>query len=308
MSDFPLFPEQASTVAWQVDLIYFTLVALSIFFSVAVAAAIVFFALRYRQGADVDRSHPLIEHTKLELTWSIIPFIMAMGVFGWAAMVFVDIKTPPADATEIYIIGKQWMWQAQHPSGKREINQLHIPIDTPVKLIMTSQDVIHDFYIPVFRVKQDVVPGRYTTLWFQATKTGEFHLFCAEYCGTEHSAMVGTVVVMEQSEFKNWLGGGSSDEPLAVAGERLFTENGCITCHSGEPGAIGPPISNVSIFGTEVEFADGSTGTVDEAYLRESILDPQAKVVAGYAPVMPSYDGQLSEQSLLQLIEFLKTK
>lgn len=309
MSDFPLFPEQASTVAWQVDLIYFTLVALSVFFSVAVAAAIVFFALRYRKGADVDRSHPLTENTKLELTWSIIPFIMAMGVFGWAATVFVNIKTPPVDAMEVYVIGKQWMWHAQHPSGKSEINQLHIPVDTPVKLIMTSQDVIHDFFIPAFRVKQDVVPGRYTTLWFQATKTGEYHLFCAEYCGTEHSAMVGSVVVMEQGEYRAWLGGGgSSEEPLAVVGERLFTQNGCISCHSGQTGAIGPPIATTSLFGAEREFADGSTGTVDEAYIRESILNPQAKVVAGYPPVMPSYDGQLSEQSLLQLIEYIKSK
>ncbi|MCB0165783.1 MAG: cytochrome c oxidase subunit II [Anaerolineae bacterium] len=309
MSDFPLFPEQASTVAWQVDLIYFTLVALSVFFSVAVAAAIVFFALRYRKGADVDRSHPLTENTKLELTWSIIPFIMAMGVFGWAATVFVNIKTPPVDAMEVYVIGKQWMWHAQHPSGKSEINQLHIPVNTPVKLIMTSQDVIHDFFIPAFRVKQDVVPGRYTTLWFEATKTGEYHLFCAEYCGTEHSAMVGSVVVLEQAEYKTWLGGGgASEEPLAVAGERLFTENGCISCHSGQTGAIGPPIATTSLFGAEREFADGSTGTVDEAYIRESILNPQAKVVSGYPPVMPSYDGQLSEQSLLQLIEYIKSK
>ncbi|MCB0193231.1 MAG: cytochrome c oxidase subunit II [Anaerolineae bacterium] len=308
MQDFPIFPDQASTVAWQVDAIYFTLVALSVFFSIAIAAAITFFAIRYRKGNNVDRSNPMEENTVLELSWSIIPFILAMGVFGWSAVVFITIRTPPVDAVEVYVIGKQWMWHAQHPSGKSEINELHVPVDTPVKLIMTSQDVIHDFFIPAFRVKQDVVPGRYSMLWFEATKPGEYHLFCAEYCGTEHSVMVGTVTVLEQAEYENWIGGDAADEPLAVAGERLFTENGCISCHNGEPGAIGPPIANETIFGETREFEDGTSLTVDEAYIRDSILNPQAHIVAGYAPVMPSFDGQLSEQSLLQLIEYIKTQ
>lgn len=308
MQDFPLFPDQASTVAWQVDAIYFTLVALSVFFSVAVAGAIIFFAIRYRKEADVDRSNPITENTALELTWSFIPFVLAMGIFGWSAAVFITMRTPPEDAVEVYVIGKQWMWHAQHPSGKSEINELHVPVDTPVKIIMTSQDVIHNFFIPAFRVKQDAVPGRYTMLWFEATKTGEYHLFCAEYCGTEHAAMVGTVTVLEQNEYESWLGGegDTAGEPLAVAGERVFNENGCTSCHAGGAAAIGPTIVGNSTFDQMREFTDGSTAIIDEAYIRESILNPQAKIVAGYSPVMPSYDGQLSEQTLVQLIEYIK--
>lgn len=307
MSDFPLFLEQASTLASQVDAIFFVLTALSVFFSVAVAGAIIFFALRYREGADVDRTDPLMDHTRLELTWSIIPFIMAMGVFAWAATVYVNMKTPPANAVEVYVIGKQWMWHAQHPSGKSEINQLHVPINTPVKVILTSQDVIHDFFIPAFRIKQDAVPGRYTTLWFEATKPGEYHLFCAEYCGTEHSLMGGSVFAMEQTAYENWIRGDSdtTGQSLSQAGEQLFQQRGCISCHSGEPNARGPALAG--IFGETVELQDGSTVTVDESYLRESILNPQAKIVAGYAPIMPTYEGQISEQGLVQLIEYIKS-
>jgi len=305
MRDFPFFPEQASTIAVQIDAIYFVLIGLSVAFAVPVAIAIIFFAIRYRQGKQVDRSNPLHESLKIELAWSFIPFVLGMSSFRWGAYVYYQYSAPPADTMDIYIIGKQWMWQAQHPSGKSEINDLHIPVDQPVKLIMTSQDVIHSYYIPAFRIKQDVLPGRYTTLWFEATKPGEYHLFCAEYCGTEHSRMGGTVYVMEQLEYQRWLGDSVSSEPLDLAGARLFEQQGCKSCHSGQPNALGPSLSG--IFGEEVELQDGQTVVVDEAYLRESIVNPQARLVSGYAAIMPTYEGIISEEGLLQLVAYIKS-
>ncbi len=304
MWDFPLFPEQASTFATQIDAIFYVLVGLSVFFGLGVAGFIVFFAIRYREGKDVNRDKILTEDTKLEITWSFIPFVLAMGIFGWAAVVFFNLQTIPDDALEIYVIGKQWMWHAQHPSGKSEINELHVPVNQPVKLIMTSQDVIHNFYVPAFRVKRDVVPGRYSEMWFEATQTGEFHLFCAEYCGTEHAKMGGTVVVMEQVEYENWLGGGAG-ESLADLGEQLFNQRGCVSCHQANDGGRGPSL--VGIFGETRQFADGSTGVVDEAYLRSSILNPQAQIVAGYDPIMPTYEGIIDEAGLLQLVAYIKS-
>jgi len=305
MWDFPFFPEQASTFAGQVDAIFFVLMALSFVFGLPVAGLIVFFAIRYREGTDVNRTKLITEDLRLELSWSLIPFVLSLGVFGWAAVVYFDVMQPPPGTHDIYVIGKQWMWHSQHPTGKSEINALHIPVDQPVKLIMTSQDVIHDFYIPAFRVKQDVLPGRYVTMWFEATEPGEYHLFCAEFCGTEHSKMIGTVTVMEQIEYERWLAG-DSGEPLAVVGERLFQERGCASCHGVEAeGDRGPSL--VGLFGSEVSLQDGRSVTADEAYLRESIVNPQAKVVAGFQPIMPTYEGQISEEGLIQLVAYIKT-
>jgi len=304
MDEFPFFPEQASTIATQIDAIFFVMLALILIFAIPVAGFIIFFAINYRQGRTVNRSKQIHESLKVEFTWSFIPFLLTMGIFSWSAVVYYNYATAPVDALEIYIIGKQWMWQAQHPSGKGEINQLHIPINQPVKLIMTSQDVIHDFYIPAFRVKQDVLPGRYTSLWFEATKTGVFHLFCAEYCGTDHSVMGGSIVVMEQNEYQNWLGG-DSGEPLAVVGGRIFEQRGCTSCHAEEPGARGPSL--LGIFGKTVQLQDGSSVLVDEAYLRESIVNPQGKIVAGYGSIMPTYEGIISEEGLLQLVAYIKS-
>jgi cytochrome c oxidase subunit 2 len=305
MDSFQLFPEQASTAAVQIDSIFGVLVALSIFFAVLIAAAIVFFGIRYRHKSDADRSNILHESLALEFGWSFIPFLLAMGIFGWSAMLYFNLYTPPQDALELYVIGKQWMWHVQHPMGKSEINELHVPINQPVKLIMTSQDVIHSFYIPAFRLKQDVLPGRYTTLWFEATQPGEYHLFCAEYCGTEHSKMIGQVVAMDPQEYEQWLGGMGAGESMADAGERLFNQNGCGSCHLEDGSGIGPSL--VGIFGHEAELEGGDTVVVDEAYLRESILNPQAKIVAGYEPVMSSYDGILSEGGVLQIIAYIKS-
>jgi len=304
MWDFPLFPEQASTVAVQVDAIFYVLVALSIVFGVGVAGFIIFFAIRYRESMDVNRDKILTEDIKLELTWSFIPFVLAMGIFGWATVVFFNMQTIPADALEVYVIGKQWMWHVQHPSGKSEINELHVPVNQPVKLIMTSQDVIHDFYIPAFRVKKDVVPGRYAQMWFEATKPGEYHLFCAEYCGTEHAKMIGTVIVMEPLEYERWLGG-DSGQSLSQLGEQLFNRRGCTSCHKEEGDGRGPSL--VGIFGQTQQLEDGGTVTVDEAYIRNSILNPQADVVVGYQSIMPTYEGIVDEEGLLQLVAYIKT-
>ena len=304
MSDFPFFPEQAPSIAAQIDALYFVLIGLSFAFAVPVAIFIIFFAIRYRRGQVVNRTKILEESFRLEFAWSFIPFVLGMTMFSWGAFVYYNYSVPPEDTLDINVIGKQWMWHVQHPSGKSEINDLHIPVNRPIKLIMTSQDVIHSYFIPAFRVKQDVLPGRYTTLWFEAIKTGEYHMFCTEYCGTEHSRMGGTVYVMEQSDYQRWLSGSAGNEPLEVAGERLFQQQGCETCHSGQPGARGPSLAG--IFGEEAALEDGRTVAVDEGYLRESIVNPQAKIVAGYAPIMPTYDGLLTEEQLLQLVAYIK--
>jgi len=295
-------------MASRIDSLYFTLVGLSIFFAITIAVFVVFFGVRYRKSTQVDRSNVLHESMALEFGWSFIPFLLAMGIFGWSAMIYFDINTPPKDALEIYVIGKQWMWQIQHPVGKSEINELHVPVNQNIKLIMTSQDVIHSFYVPAFRLKQDVLPGRYTTLWFEATQTGEYHLFCAEYCGTDHSQMIGKVVVMEPQEYQKWLTGSAvaaGSESMADAGKRLFTENGCVSCHVAGGGGIGPSL--VGVYGSKVKLDTGETVTVDDAYIRESILNPAAKVVIGYKPVMSPYQGIVSEGNILQLVAYIKS-
>lgn len=304
MWDFPFYPEAASTIAPRVDAIYWTLVALSAVFSLGVAILIVFFAIRYREGMDVNRTKLLTENMPLELSWVFIPLGLALGVFAWSAVVFADINRPPADTLNIYVIGKQWMWQVQHPSGALEINHLHVPINQPVKLIMTSQDVIHDFYIPAFRIKHDVLPGRYTTLWFEATQTGQFHLFCAEYCGTDHSRMVGSVIVMEQLDYETWLSG-DSGLSMEAAGQQIFERRGCSSCHSGDPDARGPALAGV--FGQTVALEDGRTVVADEAYILESIVQPNAKIVAGYPAIMPTYEGIISDEGLFQLVAYIKS-
>lgn len=305
MDNFSFFPEQASTMATRIDSIYFTLVGLSILFATLIAVFLVYFGIRYRRSTKVDRSNILHESMALEFGWSFIPFVMAMGIFGWSAFVYYDINRAPDDALEIYVLGKQWMWQIQHPLGKSEINELHIPVNQPIKLIMTSQDVIHSFYVPAFRLKQDVLPGRYTTLWFEATQPGEYHLFCAEYCGTDHSQMIGKVVAMGQQDYERWLSGNVSSETMVEAGQRLFNENGCGSCHLAAGGGIGPSLTG--IFATEVPLEGGGTVVADEIYLRESILDPQAKIVAGFQPVMAPYQGIISEGGVLQLVAYIKS-
>jgi cytochrome c oxidase subunit II len=305
MSNLPLFPQQASVQAGQVDAIYFFMVAVTAFFGLLIATLIVIFAVKYRRRHDDEVGVAIHGSLALELMWTIIPFFIAMGMFAWGAKVFFDLTRPPAGAMEIFVVGKQWMWKVQHASGQREINQLHVPIGRPVKLIMGSEDVLHSYYIPAFRVKADVIPGRYNTMWFEATRPGTYHLFCAEYCGTKHSGMIGNVVAMEPAEFQTWLDGGASQESPVAAGQKLFTSLACVTCHTGESGARGPSLAGVA--GHEVELQGGAKVIADDAYLRESIVNPAAKIVNGYQPLMPTFQGMVTEEQLLQLIVYLKS-
>jgi cytochrome c oxidase subunit 2 len=301
----PLFPERASTMAGSVDSLYLFLVVVSTFFSLLIAGAVVYFAIRYRRRSESERPPRVAGGLTLEILWTVIPFLLTMVMFGWGASVFFELYRPPDDATNIYVVGKQWMWKVQHLGGQREINELHIPLGRPVKLTMTSQDVIHDFFVPAFRTKADVLPGRYTYLWFQPTKPGKYHLFCAEYCGTQHSGMIGWVYVMEPAEYETWLAGGAGEGTLAASGEKLFQSLACANCHRVDGTGRGPSL--VGIFGKPVQLAGGQKVTADENYVRESILNPAAKVVANYQPVMPTFQGLVTEEELLQLIEYVKS-
>ena len=263
------------------------------------------FAVRYRRKSEQEVPEQIPGLLKLEILWSVIPFLLCMVVFVWGATLYFDTYSPPKDALEYYVVGKQWMWHIQHPTGQREINELHVPTGQPIKLTMATEDVIHSFYIPAFRVKRDVVPGRYTSMWFEATKPGEYHLFCAEYCGTKHSQMRGRVVVMEPADYQNWLSGGVANEPLEVIGEKKFRQLACHTCHVDKPDARGPSL--VGVFGEPVRLQNGQTVTVDETYIRESILNPNAKIAAGYRPVMPTFKGQIDEVGLLQITAYIKS-
>ena len=308
-----LMPVAASTHAGRVDALYSFLLAMSAFFAISIATLIVVFAFKYRRRSEDEVPKPIEGSLALELTWSIIPFGISMGIFLWGAQLFVSMRTPPKNALDVFVVGRQWMWKVQHLEGRREINELHVPVGRPVKLTMTSEDVIHDFFVPAFRIKEDVVPGRYTEEWFEATRVGSYHLFCSQYCGTEHANMIGQIVVMEPADYQAWLSGGgaanvnasSGAVPVATAGEGLFQDLGCATCHRGESGALGPALAGV--FGSKVHLQSGETIVADESYLRESILNPQAKIVAGYQPVMPTFKGQVSEENLLQLITYIKT-
>jgi cytochrome c oxidase subunit 2 len=302
---FPLFPEQASTMAPRVDALFFFLLAVTIFFASLIFLTIVFFAVKYRRRTEDERPAPIEGKIWLEVLWSVIPLGLALIMFVWGAIVYFDIYNPPNDALEISIVGRQWMWKAQHPDGQSEINELHVPLGQPVKLTMTSEDVIHDFFLPAFRVKQDVLPGRYTTLWFEANRTGEYPLFCAEYCGTQHSGMIGRVVVLEPTEFQKWLSGGATGMSMAELGASLFQRFGCQTCHRASATIQGPSLTG--IFGKTVKLESGVTVIVDEDYIRESIVEPRAKIVAGYQPIMPTFKGLISEEGLLQLIAYIKS-
>ena len=305
MSNLPLFPQQASVQAGQVDAIYFFMVAVTAFFGLLIATLIVIFAIKYRRRSDDEVGVAIHGSLALELLWTVIPFFIAMGMFAWGAKVFFDLYRVPAGAMEVFVVGKQWMWKVQHASGHREINELHVPIGRPVKLNMGTEDVIHSYYIPAFRVKADVIPGRYNTMWFEATKPGKYHLFCAEYCGTKHSGMIGSVIAMEPIDYQAWLDGGKAEDSPVAAGEKLFQSQGCGSCHTAGPTQRGPSLAG--IFGHEVKLQGGGTVTVDDAYLRESIVLPQAKLVDGYLPIMPTFQGLLSEEQLLQVIAYVKS-
>ena len=297
---FQLVPDQASTIAPQIDALFYFLTAVTAFFTIGIFIAILYLGLKYRRRPGV-KPQKVETSTQLEIAWTVIPLVLCIFMFGWAAKLYVQMETPPKDAMEISVIGKQWMWKVQHPEGMREINTLHVPVGRAIKLTMTSQDVIHSFYVPAFRTKQDVVPGRYVTEWFTPTKVGEYHLFCAEYCGAQHSGMIGSVIVMEPADYQAWLSGSNADIPIVLAGEKLFAAKQCNTCH----GQRAPTLAG--LYNSRVELNGGSTVIADEDYIRESILQPNAKMVKGYPPIMPTFQGQLSKEEITELIAYIKS-
>ena len=305
MFGIPLFPERASTIAGEVDALYFFLIGLSVVMSVLIATLVVTFAVKFHRRHDDEVGAQVHGGLMLELAWTFVPFLITLVIFFWGAKVYFVMASPPPEALNIYVVGKQWMWKVQHTTGQREINELHVPVGRPVKLIMTSQDVIHNFSIPAMRVKSDVIPGRFVQIWFEPTTPGTYQIFCAEYCGTQHSGMIGQVVVMEANAYQTWLSGGTAEGSLASTGEKLFADLACNTCHRPDSRGRGPVLQNV--FGHPVQLVDGGVVTADENYLRESILTPGAKVTAGYQPVMPAFQGLVSEEQLLALIEYIKS-
>jgi cytochrome c oxidase subunit 2 len=302
----PLVPDSASTFSWKVDALFFYLSGVTLFFTLLIGTVLVFFVVRYRRRTPYEIPRPVAGSHKLETIWTIIPFVIAMTMFGWGARLYVEQYKAPDNAIEVYVVGKQWMWKLQHATGQREINELHVPVNRKVKLIMTTEDVIHDFFVPAFRTKADVIPGRYTTVWFEATKPGRYHLFCAEYCGMNHSGMTGSVIVMEQREFDDWLSGNVGSTTPAAAGQQLYQTLGCASCHGADgEGWRGPTLAG--IFGKSQQLQSGQTVTVNEGYIRESITNPQAKLVIGFGPIMPTFQGQVSEDQLVQLIAYIKS-
>jgi cytochrome c oxidase subunit 2 len=302
---FPLFPEAASSMATRVDALYIFLIALSAFFSILIAGLVIFFAIRYRRRSPEEIGAPIHGGLGLELAWTVIPLAIVLCIFVWSAKIYFDLQSPPRGSMDVYVVGRQWMWKFQHVDGQREINELHVPVGRPVRLTMGSEDVIHSLYVPSFRVKMDVIPGRTTTLWFQATKAGRYHLFCAEYCGTQHSGMIGWVVAMDPADFQAWLGGGVGEGSLASAGQKLFQDLACNTCHRSDTQGRGPVLEGV--FGKQVLLEGGQTVVADENYIRESIVSPQSKLVAGFQPLMPTFQGLITEEGLLQLIAYIKS-
>jgi cytochrome c oxidase subunit 2 len=305
LANLPFMPEQASTIADQIDAIYLFTVALSTVVSLLIVAAIIGFIVKFRRKRADQIGHRETAGDWLEITWTIVPTIVFLGLFFWGAKVYFDTYRVPEGADRYYVVGKQWMWKYQHPAGNREINDLHVPVGRPIELVITSEDVIHSFYIPAFRVKRDAVPGRYSTAWFEATKTGTFDIFCAEYCGVEHSLMIGKITVMEPADYEAWLEDKMPGRTLAASGEQLFQEKACNTCHRSDSDARAPILNGV--YGSEVALLGGDIVTADDNYIRESIMNPAAKVVAGYQPIMPTYKGQLTEEELLELMSYIQS-
>ncbi len=301
---FPIFPPQASTLATRTDHLLYWLLAMSGVMTVAIAGLILWFSIRYRRRPGNEVATQVEGSNRLEIAWTAAPVVLFMLTYAWGAGIYFFAYSAPHDALELYGVGKQWMWKFQHLSGQREINELHVPVGRAVKVLLTSQDVIHSFYVPAFRVKQDAIPGRYTEIWFEATAPGRYHLFCAEYCGTLHSGMIGSVVAMEPAAFEQWLAGGATASP-AQRGEKLFQDLGCNTCHRSDALARAPDLTG--LLGRRVRLRDGRTLIADEAYVRESILDPAAKVVDGYEPIMPTFKGLVTEEGILDLIAYVRS-
>lgn len=297
------FPEQASTNASLIDYFYFFMLALCGAVGATVILCVIVFAIKYRRRSEDEIPEEYHESHLLEWGWTIFPFLAFVPMFFWSTWVFFQNSRVPANATEIYVTGRQWMWKFQHVDGQREINTLHVPVGRPIKLIMSSEDVIHSFFVPAFRIHQDVVPRMTTRTWFEATKPGTYHLFCSQYCGTEHSTMTGSVVVMEQADYERWLTQNSFGS-MALRGQNLFNKLACNACHTGNAQARAPYLSN--LFGKPIQLETGEIVTADENYIRESIFKPNTKIAAGYQAIMPTYEGQISEEELQQLIVYIK--
>ncbi|MBV9145723.1 MAG: cytochrome c oxidase subunit II [Acidobacteria bacterium] len=301
---FPLFPESASTMAPRVDGLYFFIIGVTIFFTTLVALLILVFSVKYRKD-----KHPVPVQIHgsvvLEIFWTLVPLGIAMVIFAWGALLFFQERHTPKSAMTIYGIGKQWMWKFQHPGGQREINNLHVPVGRPVRVTLISQDVIHAFFVPAFRVDMDVLPGRYTEVWFEATKPGTYHLFCNQYCGTKHSGMIGEVTAMPYDDYQQWLRGSGAFGSLATQGQEVFASMGCPTCHTGADNARGPNLYN--LYGRLERLQDNRTVTVDDSYIRESVLNPSAKIVYGFQNIMPTFQGQLNEDEMIELVEYIKS-
>jgi len=305
-SQLPLYPEQASNFAPQVDSLMLFITSICTFFAVAITIAIVYFFFKFHRKHPSAVGVPIHGDMRLEAAWIIVPLILALGMLSWGAVVYVDYRTTPSDTLNIDIIGKQWMWKAQQPNGLREINELHVPVGRNIRLTLASEDVIHDFFVPAFRVKMDVVPGHYNTMWFRPTKAGRYHFFCSQYCGTNHAIMGGWITVMEPTDYAAWLSGSSGGEANpVVAGEKLFSEKACITCHLANGTGRAPSLNGM--YGAKVLLADGTTVIADDAYIRESLLQPNAKIVAAYQPLMPTFQGQLTEEQILALTAYIKS-
>ena len=303
MTNFPLFPPEASKLAPEMDALLFFEILVSLIGLTIVFLLVTTFCILYSKGR-----HPVATQiegsTLLEATWTIIPLGLFLLMFVWGALIYFRVYTPPANAMNIYVVGKQWMWKAEHPGGQHEINALHIPTGKPIQLTLISQDVFHSFSIPAFRVKREAIPGRYTSVWFEATTPGTYHLFCTQYCGTNHSAMIGDIVVLTPDGYKQWLAGSTSGMSLAQNGERLFASLSCNACHNAKPDARGPNLANV--YGAKLPLSSGGTVLADDAYLRESILNPSQHITQGFAPIMPTYQGQVSEEGVIALVEYIK--
>jgi len=301
----PVFPDQASSFAKDVDALYFFILATCAFFTIVVSAAVVYLGIKYHKTHEGQIGARIEGNLPLELLWSVIPTMIAMVMFAWGASVYYHLRTPPDEALHLYAVGKQWMWKFQHLEGQREINELHLPAGRPVKITISSEDVLHSLYFPAFRTKMDAIPGRYTELWFEPQKAGVYHIFCAEYCGTNHAGMIGSVTVLEPAAYQSWLQGGGAEGTLAQRGAKLFNDLACSTCHLDTGQGRGPSLKD--ILGKTEELQDGSSVVVDEAYLRESILTSQAKIVKGFQPLMPTFQGLVSEENLVALIEHVKS-
>jgi cytochrome c oxidase subunit II len=299
----PFYPAEASSMSTSVDRLFFFETAILVFFSTLIFLLMFVFALKYRRRSKDEIPVQIHGNLPWEITWTAIPIFIVIICFVWGVQLFISAARPPADAVRCYVVGKQWMWKLQHPEGPREIDMLHVPLDVPIELIMTSEDVIHDFAVPAFRVKMDVLPGRYTTEWFEATKAGRFPLYCDQYCGTLHSHMRGYVVVMSRQAYETWLSGEMRRTvSMAAAGAQLYAEYGCVDCHGT---GKAPPY--VGLYGSKVKLTTGQVVTADDAYIRLHILDPSAEIVAGYNPIMPTFQGQISEEQILDIIAYIRS-